>query len=64
MDWTIGISKQKYELGTHDFGVEVHKLALGDSAPRGLHLLLPVLVVLIQQIHSGQGQHHEWSHQV
>lgn len=52
-----------YNNSTHDLSVEVHKLSLSDAAPRGLHLLLSVLVVLVQQIHSGQGQHHERPHQ-
>lgn len=48
---------------TYNFGVKVHQLSLSHAAPRGLHLLLTVLVVLVQQIHPGQGQHDERPHQ-
>lgn len=56
-------SSDTWEVGTYDFGVEMHQLPLGDPSPGGLHLLLPVLIVLVEQIHSRQGQHHERPHQ-
>lgn len=47
----------------YDFVVEVLEFALGE-APFGV--LLPsslVLVVLVEEVHPGQSQYHEWLHQ-
>lgn len=57
----IAITKT-FETVTYDFVVQVCQFPLGDFAPVLLLLLSPVLVVLVEEVHPRQCQHHKRLH--